>query len=90
MTGYDIYDCFTTEHFRLHQRMTLTTKIFCSRLYLCNVADCIFQVNCGGGGFIILRKIIQSNAKRLGCQCHFFTNFEILNFKSVLTFTLFI
>jgi hypothetical protein len=25
--GYDIYDCFTMEHFRLRQRMTLTTKI---------------------------------------------------------------
>jgi hypothetical protein len=31
--GYDIYDCFTMEHFRLSQRMTLTTKIYCSRLY---------------------------------------------------------
>jgi hypothetical protein len=28
MIGYDIYDCFTMEHFRLRQRMTLTTKIF--------------------------------------------------------------
>jgi hypothetical protein len=34
MIGYDIYDCFTMEHFRLRQRMTLTTKIYCSRLYL--------------------------------------------------------
>jgi hypothetical protein len=25
--GYDIYDCFTMEHFRLRQRMTLTIKI---------------------------------------------------------------
>jgi hypothetical protein len=33
MIGYDIYDCFTMEHFRLGQRMTLTTKIYCSRLY---------------------------------------------------------
>jgi hypothetical protein len=33
MIGYDIYDCFTMEHFRLRQRMTLTTKIYCSRLY---------------------------------------------------------
>jgi hypothetical protein len=31
--NYDIYDCFTMEHFRLSQRMTLTTKIYCSRLY---------------------------------------------------------
>jgi hypothetical protein len=34
MIGYDIYDCFTMEHFRLRQRMTLTTKIYCLRLYL--------------------------------------------------------
>jgi hypothetical protein len=34
MKGYDIYDCFTMEHFRLRQRMTLTSKIYCSRLYL--------------------------------------------------------
>jgi hypothetical protein len=33
MIGYDIYDCFTMEHFRLRQKMTLTIKIFCSRLY---------------------------------------------------------
>jgi hypothetical protein len=33
MIGYDIYDCFTMEHFRLRQKMTLTTKIYCSRLY---------------------------------------------------------
>jgi hypothetical protein len=34
MIGYDIYDCFTMEHFRLRQRMTLTIKIYCLRLYL--------------------------------------------------------
>jgi hypothetical protein len=34
MKGYDIYNCFTTEHFQLRQRMTLTIKIYCSRLYL--------------------------------------------------------
>jgi hypothetical protein len=34
MIGYDIYDCFTMEHFRLRQRMTLTIKIDCSRLYI--------------------------------------------------------
>jgi hypothetical protein len=28
----DIYGCFTMEHFRLRQRMTLTTKIYCSRM----------------------------------------------------------
>jgi hypothetical protein len=33
MIGYDIYDCFTMEHFRLRQRLTLTTKIYCSQLY---------------------------------------------------------
>jgi hypothetical protein len=33
MIGYDIYDCFTMEHFRLRQRITLTTKIYCSRQY---------------------------------------------------------
>jgi hypothetical protein len=33
MIGYDIYDCFTMEHFRLRQRMTLTIKIYCSQLY---------------------------------------------------------
>jgi hypothetical protein len=33
MIGYDIYDHFTIEHFPLHQRMTLTTKIYCSQLY---------------------------------------------------------
>jgi hypothetical protein len=34
MIGYDIDDCFTKEHFRLRQRMTLTIKIYCSRLYI--------------------------------------------------------
>jgi hypothetical protein len=33
---YDIYDCFTLEHFRSRQRMTFTIKIYCSRLYLGN------------------------------------------------------
>jgi hypothetical protein len=27
MIGYDIYDCFTLEYFRLRQRMTLTIKM---------------------------------------------------------------
>jgi hypothetical protein len=36
MIGYDIYDCFTMEHFRLRQRMTLTIKIYCSRLHFIN------------------------------------------------------
>jgi hypothetical protein len=34
MVGYDIYDCFTMEHFQLRQKMTLTIKIYCSRLYI--------------------------------------------------------
>jgi hypothetical protein len=34
MIGYDIYDCFTMEDFRLRQRMTLTIKIYCWRLYI--------------------------------------------------------
>jgi hypothetical protein len=34
---HDIYDCFTMEHFQLRQRMTLTTKIYCSRLYVMNI-----------------------------------------------------
>jgi hypothetical protein len=29
--GYDVYDRFTMEHFPLRQRVTLTTKIYCSR-----------------------------------------------------------
>jgi hypothetical protein len=37
MIGYHIYDCFTMEHFRLRQRMTLTTKIYCSLLYISNL-----------------------------------------------------
>jgi hypothetical protein len=34
MIGYDIYDRFTIEHFLLRQRMTLGTKMYCSRLYI--------------------------------------------------------
>jgi hypothetical protein len=30
MIGYDIYERFTKEHFPMRQRMTLTTKIYCS------------------------------------------------------------
>jgi hypothetical protein len=32
--NYDIYDRFTMDHFPLRQKMTLTTKIYCSRLYV--------------------------------------------------------
>jgi hypothetical protein len=39
MIGYDICDCFTMEHFQLRQRMTLTTKIYCSRLYVKTLSD---------------------------------------------------
>jgi hypothetical protein len=34
MRYYYIYDRFTMEHFRLRQRITLTIKIYCSRLYI--------------------------------------------------------
>jgi hypothetical protein len=34
MIGYDVYDRFTMEHFPLRQRVTLTTKIYCWRLYI--------------------------------------------------------
>jgi hypothetical protein len=40
--GYDIHDCFTMEHFRLRQKMTLTTKIYCSRLYILAALGCCF------------------------------------------------
>jgi hypothetical protein len=44
MIGYDIYDRFTMEHFPLRQRMTLTTKIYCSRLYvLISETHCILR-----------------------------------------------
>jgi hypothetical protein len=32
MIGYDIYGRFTMEHFPLRQRMTFTTKMYCSQL----------------------------------------------------------
>jgi hypothetical protein len=38
-------DCFTMEHFRLRQRMTSTTKIYCSRLYIKRFNECfLFSV----------------------------------------------
>jgi hypothetical protein len=40
MIGYDIWDCFTMEHFQLPQRMTLTTKIYCSRLWVHTYTGC--------------------------------------------------
>jgi hypothetical protein len=39
MIGYDIYERFTKEHFPIRQRMTLTTKIYCSRLYMQDYLD---------------------------------------------------
>jgi hypothetical protein len=42
MISYDIYDYFTMELFRLRQRMTLTTKIYCSRLYIFFLPFCTF------------------------------------------------
>jgi hypothetical protein len=50
MIGYDIYDCFTMEHLRLRQRMTLTYQnlllatvhiqlmYFCSNKFLGNLS----------------------------------------------------
>jgi hypothetical protein len=32
--NYDIYDHFTMDYFPFRQKMTLTTKIYCSRLYV--------------------------------------------------------
>jgi hypothetical protein len=43
MIGHDIYDCFTMKHFRLRQRMTLTIKIYCSRLYIYKVIQFFFK-----------------------------------------------
>jgi hypothetical protein len=34
MTGYDIYDRFTMEHFPLRQSIILTTSFFFSRQYI--------------------------------------------------------
>jgi hypothetical protein len=34
MIGYECNDRFTMEHFPLRRRVTLTTKIYCSRLYI--------------------------------------------------------
>jgi hypothetical protein len=48
MIGYDICDCFTMEHFQLRQKMTLTTKIYCSRLYILDdvkISICHFFLN---------------------------------------------
>jgi hypothetical protein len=36
MIGYDIYDCFTMKHFRLRQRMTLTTNSYLFNEFVCN------------------------------------------------------
>jgi hypothetical protein len=38
--NYDIYDRFTVEHSPL-RRMTLTTKIYCSRLYRVSETRCL-------------------------------------------------
>jgi hypothetical protein len=39
MIGYDVYDRFTMEHFPLHQRVILTTKIYCSRCTQYNLLE---------------------------------------------------
>jgi hypothetical protein len=44
MGCYDIYHRFTMEHFPLRQRMTLTTKIYCSRLYQCRTRIKLFML----------------------------------------------
>jgi hypothetical protein len=46
MKSYDIYDCFTMEHLELRQRMTLTIKIYCSRLYVLLRKISIFKFSC--------------------------------------------
>jgi hypothetical protein len=48
MTGYDIYDCFTMEHFPLRQNMILTTSFFCSRQYYWEhgkLGRCVIQLS---------------------------------------------
>jgi hypothetical protein len=45
MIGYDIYDYFIMEHFRLRQKMTLTTKIYYSRLYIDNKKKIVCSYN---------------------------------------------
>jgi hypothetical protein len=56
MIGYDIYDCFTMEHFLLRQRMTLTIKIYCSRLYKIFILVWMSAKWCAGGNFNIYVK----------------------------------
>jgi hypothetical protein len=46
MIGYEIYDRFTIEDFTLRQRMTLTTKIYCSLPYLHLHIFRFFIINC--------------------------------------------
>jgi hypothetical protein len=42
MIGYDVNDRFTMEHLR--QRVTLTTKIYCSRLYIFAIQLLIYTI----------------------------------------------
>jgi hypothetical protein len=47
MIGYDVYDYdrFTMKHFPLRQRVTLMTKIYCSRLYIQGLSELADQNN---------------------------------------------
>jgi hypothetical protein len=62
-----------------------TSFIFHIKLHLLNYSN-IFQKFYE----VIKHKVVQLNAKYFGRQCHFEINFEILSFKSIFPFTLFI
>jgi hypothetical protein len=64
-----------------------TTSFICHiKMHLLNYSN-IFQKFYE----VIKHKVVQLNAKYFGRQCHFFEiNFEILSFKSIFPFTLFI
>jgi hypothetical protein len=64
MLCYDIYDCFTMEHFQLRQRMTLATKIYCSRLYVLH--DFIMYSNDEKTDMIFIVGECRKNAVRPG------------------------
>jgi hypothetical protein len=59
MIGYDIYDCFTMEHFPLPQRMTLMTKIYCSRLYMVSFLTYLIKVNDPSSEILLLKLTIE-------------------------------
>jgi hypothetical protein len=77
--GYAIYDYLTMEHFRF-QRMTLTTKIYCSRLY--NI--CIFIPVYSNGLTIIAYRMIYEETfvvQLLSSRCHFLATPHRKSFK---------